>query len=244
MEGSMQRVALVTGGTRGIGRAIATALKAAGNVVAANYVGNDDAARAFTRESGIPVFKFSVADFTSCEIAVKRIEQELGAIEILVNNAGITRDAMLHKMTPMQWSEVIAIDLTSCFNMCRIAIGGMRERGFGRIINISSINGQKGQFGQTNYAAAKAGLLGFTKALALESAAKGITVNAVAPGYIETEMVAAVPKETLAKIAAQIPVGHLGRAEDIAQIVRFLASDDAAFITGSTLTANGGQYMT
>ena len=240
----MQRVALVTGGTRGIGRAIATALGGAGHVVAVNYVGNDDAARSFTRETGMPVFKFSVADFTSCEAGVKRIEQQLGPIEILVNNAGITRDAMLHKMTPGQWSEVIATDLTSCFNMCRVVIGGMRERGFGRIVNISSINGQKGQFGQTNYAAAKAGILGFTKALALESAAKGITVNAVAPGYIETDMVAAVPKEVLAKIVAQIPVGRLGRVDDIAQIVRFLASDEAGFMTGSTLTANGGQYLT
>jgi len=240
----MQRVALVTGGTRGIGRAIAMALKGAGHAVAANYVGNDDAARGFMRETGMPVFKFSVADFTSCEVGIKRVEQELGPIDVLVNNAGITRDVMLHKMTPAQWSEVIATDLTSCFNMCRVVIGGMRERGFGRIVNISSINGQKGQFGQTNYAAAKAGILGFTKSLALESAAKGITVNAVAPGYIETDMVAAVPKEALAKIVAQIPVGRLGRAEDIAQVVRFLASDEAAFITGSTLTANGGQYLT
>lgn len=239
----MQHVALVTGGTRGIGRAISVTLKSAGYTVAANYVGNDEAARGFIRETGIPVFKFDVADFSSCETGAKRIEQEMGPIEILVNNAGITRDAMLHKMTPAQWQEVIATDLTSCFNMCRVVIGTMRERGFGRIVNISSINGQKGQLGQTNYAAAKAGILGFTKALALESASKGITVNAVAPGYTETDMVAAVPKEVLAKIVSQIPVGRLGQADDIARVVRFLASDEAAFITGSTLTANGGQYM-
>lgn len=239
----MRRVAMVTGGTRGIGRAISVALKGAGYTVAANYVGNDDVARGFERETGIPVFKFNVADFESCEAGVKRVEQELGPIEILINNAGITRDAMLHKMTPAQWHEVIATDLTSCFNMCRVVIGAMRERGFGRIVNISSINGQKGQLGQTNYAAAKAGILGFTKALALESASKGITVNAVAPGYIETDMVAAVPTEALAKIVAQIPVGRLGRAEDIARAVQFLVSDEAAFITGSTLAANGGQHM-
>ncbi len=240
----MQRVALVTGGTRGIGRAIAATLKGAGYTAAANYAGNDEAAQTFTRETGIPVFKFDVADFNSCAAGVKRVAQELGPIDILVNNAGITRDAMLHKMTPAQWHEVIATDLTSCFNMCRAVIGGMRDRGFGRIVNVSSINGQKGQFGQTNYAAAKAGILGFTKALALESAAKGITVNAVAPGYTATDMVTAVPKEVLAKIVAQIPVGRLGQVDDIARVVRFLVSDDAAFITGSTLTANGGQYMT
>ena len=239
----MQRVALVTGGTRGIGRGVAMALRGAGNKVAANYVGNEPAAQAFQRETDIPIFKFDVADFNACEAGVKRVEQELGPIEILVNNAGITRDAVLHKMTPAQWQEVIATDLTSCFNMCRLVIAGMRERGYGRIINISSINGQKGQVGQSNYSAAKAGILGFTKALALESASKGITVNAVAPGYTETDMVAAVPKEILAKIVAQIPVGRLGKVEDIARIVRFLASDGAAFITGSTLTANGGQYM-
>jgi acetoacetyl-CoA reductase len=239
----MQRVALVTGGTRGIGRAISVALKGAGCRVAANYLGNDQAAQGFARETGIVVFKFDVADFDSCAAGVKRVEQELGPVEILVNNAGITRDATLHKMTPAQWHEVIATDLTSCFNMCRAVIGAMRERGFGRIVNISSINGQKGQVGQTNYAAAKAGILGFTKALALESASKGITVNAVAPGYIETDMVAAVPHEILARIVAQIPVGRLGQVDDIARVVRFLASDEAAFITGSTLTANGGQYM-
>jgi acetoacetyl-CoA reductase len=242
-EDEMNRVALVTGGTRGIGRAISMALKGAGCKVAANYVGNEDAARGFGRDTGIPVFKFDVADFDACEAGIRRIEQELGPVEILVNNAGITRDTMLHKMTPAQWREVISTDLGSCFNTCRVVIGAMRERGFGRIVNISSINGQKGQVGQTNYAAAKAGILGFTKALALESASKGITVNAVAPGYTETDMIAAVPPEILAKIVAQIPVGRLGKADDVARIVRFLASDEAAFITGSTLTANGGQYM-
>jgi acetoacetyl-CoA reductase len=240
----MQRVALITGGTRGIGRAISVALRNAGYRVAANYLGNDEAAWGFTRDVGIPAFKFDVADFNSCETSVRRIERELGPIEILVNNAGITRDAMLHKMAPAQWNEVIATDLTSCFNTCHAVIGGMRERGFGRIVNISSINGQKGQLGQTNYAAAKAGILGFTKALALESAAKGITVNAVAPGYTETDMVAAVAKEALAKIATQIPIGRLGQPAEIARTVQFLVSDEAAFITGSTITINGGQYMT
>ena len=240
----MQRVALVTGGTRGIGHAISIALKEAGHTVAANYAGNDAAAAKFAQETGIAVFKFDVADYKTCESGIKRIEQELGPIEILVNNAGVTRDVMLHKMTPAQWQEVIAIDLNSCFNTCRQVIEGMRQRGFGRIVNISSINGQKGQFGQTNYAAAKAGMLGFTKALALESAAKGITVNAVAPGYIATEMVSAVDPKILEGIVARIPVGRLGHDREIADIVRFLVDDGAAFITGSTITANGGQYMT
>ena len=239
----MQRVALVTGGTRGIGRAISLALKDAGCKVAANYGGHDEAAQTFQKVTGIAVYKFDVGDFGACEAGIKRIAADLGPIEILVNNAGITRDAMLHKMTPAHWQEVIATDLTACFNTCRLVIESMRERGFGRIVNISSINGQKGQLGQTNYAAAKAGVLGFTKALALETAGKGITVNAIAPGYVATEMVAAVPKEVLAKIVGQIPVGHLGRAEDIAAIVRFLAGDEASFVTGSTITANGGQYM-
>jgi acetoacetyl-CoA reductase len=239
----MQRVALVTGGTRGIGHAIAAALKEVGHKVAANYVGNDEAARKFMSESGIAVFKFDVADFAACEAGIRLIEQELGPIEILVNNAGITRDAMLHKMTLAQWQEVIATDLGSCFNTCRLVIEGMRERRFGRIINISSINGQKGQFGQTNYAAAKAGMLGFTKALALETASMGITVNAVAPGYVATGMVAAVPVKVLEGIVSQIPVGRLGHDSEIAHVVRFLADDRTAFITGSTITANGGQYM-
>lgn len=239
----MHRIALVTGGTRGIGHAISTALAAAGYKVAANYVGNDRAAEDFQSATGIPVFKFDVADFGACTNGIKRIERDLGPIDILINNAGVTRDTMLHKMTPAQWQQVISINLDSCFNTCRLVLDGMRSRGFGRIVNISSINGQKGQFGQTNYAAAKAGMLGFTKALALETAAKGITVNAVAPGYIDTEMVAAVPAEALARIVSQIPVGRLGQGAEIAQIVRFLVGEDAGFITGSTITANGGQYM-
>lgn len=239
----MQRIALVTGGTRGIGHAISVALKEAGHRVAANYIGNDEAAMKFTAESGIATFKFDVADFEACQQGIKRAEQELGPIGILVNNAGITRDALLHKMTPAQWQEVIAADLGSCFNTCRLVIEGMRERGFGRIVNISSINGQKGQFGQTNYAAAKAGMLGFTKALALESASKGITVNAVAPGYIATHMVETVPGGVLAGIVSQIPIGRLGHDHEIANIVRFLVEDRTTFVTGSTITANGGQYM-
>lgn len=240
----MQRIALVTGGTRGIGHAISMSLKEAGHKVAANYLGNDEAAQKFAAETGIAVFKFDVADFEACEAGIRRVEQELGAIEILINNAGITRDAPLHKMTLRQWQEVIATDLGSCFNTCRVVIEGMRERGFGRIVNITSINGQKGQFGQTNYAAAKAGMIGFTKALALETASKGITVNAVAPGYTATEMVAAVPAKVLERIVSQIPVGRLGRDREIAHVVRFLVDDDAAFVTGSTITANGGHYMT
>lgn len=239
----MQRVALVTGRTRGIGRRICEALKGAGYKVAANYGGNNQAAANFTHETAVPAFKFDVSDFAVCEAGVKRVEEAVGLVEILINNAGITRDVMHHKTTPAQLNEVIVTDLTSCFNMCRIVIGGMRERGFGRIVNISSINGQKGQLGQTNYAAAKAGVLGFTKALVLEAAGKGITVNAVAPGYTETEMVAAVPKEIVARIVAQIPVGRLGHIGDIARMVQFLVGDKAAFITGSTLTVNGGQYM-
>ncbi|HEX6959156.1 MAG TPA: acetoacetyl-CoA reductase [Ferrovibrio sp.] len=240
----MARIALITGGTRGIGAAIARSLKASGCNAAAVYHGNAEKAEAFRRETGIPVFQWDVADFAACAAGLKSAEQYLGGpVEILVNNAGITRDALLHKMTPQQWSEVIATDLTSCFNMCRLSIGAMRERGFGRIINIASINGQKGQFGQTNYSAAKAGVLGFTKALALESAAKGITVNAVAPGYVATDMVAAVPREALARIEAQIPVGRLGQAGEIARLVQFLAADESGFITGATFSINGGQYM-
>ena len=241
----MGRIALVTGGTRGIGRAIAIALKNAGHTVAANYGGNDEAARAFTAETGIKTYKFDVGDFAACAAGVKKIEAELGPVEILVNNAGITRDAMLHKMTAEQWSAVIRTDLDSLFNVTRHVIEGMRARGFGRIVNISSINGQKGQMGQANYSAAKAGVIGFTKALALENAAKGVTVNAIAPGYIATEMVAAMPEEVLkTKIIPQIPVGRLGLPEDVARCVLFLAADDAGFVTGSTLTANGGQYIT
>jgi acetoacetyl-CoA reductase len=239
----MARIAVVTGGTRGIGRAISVALHKGGCKVAANYAGNDEAARRFTQETGIAVQKFDVADFKSCEAGVKRIEQELGPIDILVNNAGITRDAVLHKMTPEQWAQVIATNLTSCFNMCRLVIEGMRERGFGRIVNIGSINGQAGQYGQVNYAAAKSGIHGFTKALAQEGAGRGITVNAIAPGYIDTEMVRAVPQNVLDKIVARIPVGRLGHAEEIARGVLFLVSDEAGFLTGSTMSINGGQHM-
>ena len=240
----MSKVALVTGGTRGIGRAISERLVKDGYTVAANYAGNTEAAQACAAEIGVKVFKFDVGDYAACEAGVKEIEAALGPVEILVNNAGITRDAMLHRMTPQMWDDVIRVDLTSVFNLCRLTIEGMRERSFGRIVNLSSINGQKGQMGQVNYSAAKAGDLGFTKALAQEGARAGITVNAICPGYINTDMVAAVPKDVLEKnIISQIPVGRLGEPEEIARCVVFLASDDAAFITGSTLTANGGQYL-
>ena len=239
----MSRVALVTGGTRGIGAAVAKALKAQGYKVAANYGGNDEAAQKFKADTGIPVFKWDVSSYEACTDGINKVEAEIGAIEVLVNNAGITRDAMLHRMKPEQWAEVRATDYDSLFNMTRPVIDGMRTRGYGRVINISSINGQKGQMGQTNYSAAKAAVIGFTKALAQESAAKGITVNVVCPGYIDTEMVQAVPKDALDKIIATIPVGRLGKAAEIAKAVAFLASDDASFITGATLTANGAQYI-
>ncbi|CAD7047638.1 beta-ketoacyl-ACP reductase [Pseudorhizobium endolithicum] len=240
----MTRVAVVTGGTRGIGAAICVALGAAGFRVAANYAGNDDNARIFGAETGIPVFKWDVSNYHACSEGVRQVEAELGPVEVLVNNAGITRDAMFHKMTPEQWNEVIATNLTGLFNMTHQVWAGMRDRSFGRIINISSINGQKGQMGQVNYSAAKAGDLGFTKALAQEGAAKNITVNAVCPGYIATEMVKAVPEQVLKeRIIPQIPVGRLGSPEEIARCVVFLASEDAGFITGSTITANGGQYV-
>ena len=239
----MARVALVTGGTRGIGRAITERLKNDGFAVAAGYAGNEEAAKACADELGVMIVKGNVGDFEDCAKAVKLVEAELGPIDVLVNNAGITRDAMLHKMTPQQWNEVIYVNLASVFNMCRHVIEGMRERSYGRIINISSINGQKGQMGQANYSAAKAGVIGFTKALAAETASKGITVNAVAPGYIDTEMVAAVPQNVLEKIVGAIPVGRLGKAEEIAACVAFLAREDASFITGTTITANGGQYF-
>jgi acetoacetyl-CoA reductase len=243
--GKMARVALVSGGTRGIGAAIAKALKAAGYKVAANYGGNDEAAAKFKSETGINVYKWDVSSFDACAEGIKKVEAELGPVEILVNNAGITRDAMLHRMTVEQWNAVITTNLNSLFNMCRPVIEGMRARKFGRIINISSINGQKGQMGQTNYSAAKAGDIGFTKALAQESAKAGITVNAICPGYINTEMVQAVPKDVLEKsILPAIPVGRLGEPEEIARCVVFLASDDAGFITGSTMTVNGAQYIT
>ena len=239
----MARTALVTGGTRGIGRAICERLTADGFRVAAGYAGNEAAAQACAAELGVHVVKGNVGSFDDCTRAVQEVEVKLGPVEVLVNNAGITKDAMLHKMTPQQWNDVIYVNLASIFNMSRQVIEGMRERGFGRIINISSINGQKGQMGQTNYSAAKAGVIGFTKALAQETANKGITVNAVAPGYIDTEMVSQVPQTVLDKIVGAIPVGRLGRGEEIAPCVAFLARDDAAFITGATISANGGQYF-
>jgi acetoacetyl-CoA reductase len=238
------RVAIITGGTRGIGEAISKALKAAGYKVAANYSGNDEAAQKFKAATGCPVYKWDVSSYESCSAGLKQVEADLGPIEVLVNNAGITRDGMFHRMTPEHWSAVINTNLNSLFNMCRPVIEGMRSRKFGRIINISSVNGQKGQMGQTNYSAAKAGELGFTKALAQENARSGITVNAICPGYIATEMVKAVPKDVLEKnILPQIPLGRLGEPEEVARCVIFLASDDAGLITGSTLTANGGQVM-
>ena len=237
------RVAVVTGGTRGIGAAIAVALKAAGYKMAVNYGGNDEAAKEFTNKTGIPAYKFDVADFAKCQEGVKKIAAEVGPIDVLVNNAGITRDSTIHRMSFEQWNAVIQTNLTSCFNMSRCVIEGMRERNFGRIVNIGSVNGQAGQYGQVNYAAAKSGIHGFTKALAQEGAAKGITVNAIAPGYINTEMVRAVPANVLEKIVARIPVGRLGNAEEIARGVLFLVADDAGFITGSTLSINGGQHM-
>ena len=239
----MARTALVTGGTRGIGRAITERLKRDGFNVAAGYSGNDEAARATAEELGVTVVKGNVGAFEDAKRAVQEVESQLGPVEVLVNNAGITRDGFFHKMTPEQWGDVIRVNMDSVFNMTRQVIEGMRERSFGRIINISSINGQKGQVGQTNYSAAKAGMIGFTKALALETARKGITVNCVAPGYIGTEMVAAVPENVLQGIVANIPVGRLGEAEEIAAVVAFLARDDASFITGATLGVNGGQYM-
>jgi acetoacetyl-CoA reductase len=240
----MSRVAVVTGGTRGIGEAISKALKAAGYKVAAIYGGNDEVAQKFKAATGIPVYKWDVSSYESCVAGLKQVEADLGPVEILVNNAGITRDTTFHRMTPEQWNEVINTNLSSLFNMCRPVIEGMRSRKFGRIINISSINGQKGQFGQTNYSAAKAGELGFTKALAQESARNGITVNAICPGYIATDMVKAMPKDVLEKnILPLIPIGRLGEPEEVARCVVFLASDDAGLITGSTLTANGGQYF-
>lgn len=240
----MSRVAIVTGGTRGIGASISKTLKESGRVVAAFYHGNEDAAHKFMAETGVACFKCDVADEAAVEKVVAQVTETLGPVDILVNNAGITRDAFMHKMKLDQWNDVMMTNLTSCFLMSRAVIGGMRERGFGRIVNISSINGQKGQVGQTNYSAAKAGMIGFTKALAQENAAKGITVNAIAPGYIATDMVAAIDAAILEKIVAQIPVGRLGKPDEIANAVRFLTSDDNGFMTGSTLTINGGQYYT
>ena len=238
----MARIAIVTGGTRGIGAAIAKALKEAGRTVAATYQGNEEAAHKFMAETGIACFKFDVSSESSVEGGLKQIAETLGPIDILVNNAGVTRDGFLHKMNAEQWHTVIETNLSSCFYMCRGVITGMRERSWGRIVNISSINGQKGQMGQANYAAAKAGMIGFTKSLAQENASKGVTVNAVAPGYIGTEMVAAIDPAVLQKIVAQIPVGRLGTPQEVARCVKFLTSDEAGFITGSTLSVNGGQY--
>ena len=238
----MTKTALVTGGTRGIGAAISIALKSAGYSVAANYAGNDEAAQTFKNETGIPVYKWSVADYDACVAGIAKVEADLGPVSVLVNNAGITRDAMFHRMTREQWGEVMGTNLNGLFNMTHPVWPGMRDRKFGRVINISSINGQKGQMGQANYAAAKAGDIGFTKTLAQEGARAGITVNAICPGYIGTEMVRSVPEKVLDSIVSQIPVGRLGEPDEIARCVVFLASDDSGFITGSTLSANGGQY--
>ena len=239
----MARVAVVTGGTRGIGEAISLGLKEAGYKVAAVYAGNDEKAREFSERTGIAVFKWDVSNFEACKEGLGKVAAELGPVEIVVNNAGITRDGVLHRMTFEQWNDVIQTNLTSCFNMCRNVIDGMRERNFGRIVNIGSINGQAGQYGQVNYAAAKSGIHGFTKALAQEGAAKGITVNAIAPGYIDTDMVRAVPPNVLEKIVAKVPVGRLGKASEIARGVLFLVADEGGFVTGATLSINGGQHM-
>ena len=239
----MGRIAVVTGGTRGIGEAISRRLDKTGYKVVATYCSNDEAAKAFHAETQIPVYSFDVSNFDECTDGVERIEKEVGHIEVLVNNAGIVRDSTMHKMDITQWEEVLRTNLTSCFNMSRNVIEGMRERKFGRIVNISSVNGQAGQYGQTNYSATKAGMLGFTKALALEGAAFGITVNAVASGYVATDMARTVPEKILAKIIARIPVGRLAEPDEIARCVEFLAADESAYITGSTLSINGGQYM-
>ena len=239
----MSRVAVVTGGTRGIGAATAIDLKERGDKVAAVYGSNEERAKAFTEETGISSYKWNVSDFNACISGIDQVEADLGRVDILINNAGITRDGTVHKMDYENWQAVIDTNLGSCFNMCRAVIEGMRERKFGRIVNVGSINGQAGQYGQVNYAAAKSGIHGFTKALAQEGAAQGITVNAIAPGYIDTDMVAAVPQRVLEKIVGRIPVGRLGKAEEIARAIRFLTDDDAGFITGSTLSINGGQHM-
>ncbi len=239
----MARVALVTGGTRGIGRAISVRLRDGGYSVAANYAGNDARAQAFRDETGIPVFRWDVSDHEACVAGIRQVEEELGPVDVLVNNAGITRDGTMHRMDQAMWQAVIDTNLGSCFNMCRATIEGMRKRRFGRVVNVGSINGQGGQYGQVNYAAAKSGIHGFTKALAQEGARHNITVNAIAPGYIDTDMVAAVPANVLEKIVERIPVGRLGKADEIARGVAFLVADDAGFITGSTLSINGGQHM-
>ena len=239
----MSRVAIVTGGSRGIGEAISLALQAQGLKVAANYAGNDERAKAFSEKTGIAVFKWDVSDYDACQKGVAKVAEELGPVDVLVNNAGITRDGTILKMTYEMWKEVIDVNLGGCFNMAKAVFPGMRERNFGRIVNIGSINGQAGQYGQVNYAAAKSGIHGFTKALAQEGARSNVTVNALAPGYIDTDMVAAVPPDVLQKIVAKIPVGRLGHAEEIARGVAFLCAEDAGFITGSTLSINGGQHM-
>ena len=239
----MTRVAIVTGGTRGIGRAISENLKAQGFTVAANYSGNEEKARAFTAETGIPAYKWDVADHQACLDGCAKVAEEVGPVDVLVNNAGITRDGTLLKMTFDDWSDVMRVNLGGCFNMAKAVFAGMKDRGWGRIVNIGSINGQAGQYGQVNYAAAKSGIHGFTKALAQEGARFGITVNAIAPGYIDTDMVAAVPENVLEKIVARIPVGRLGHADEIARGVAFLCADEAGFVTGSTLSINGGQHM-
>jgi acetoacetyl-CoA reductase len=239
----MARVAVVTGGTRGIGAAVSKALQAAGYKVAANYAGNDEKAKAFNKDTGISIYKWDVSSFDACKAGIAQVTKDLGPVDIVVNNAGITRDGTLQKMSHESWQQVIDTNLGSCFNMCRCVIDSMRERSFGRIVNIGSINGQAGQYGQVNYAAAKSGIHGFTKALAQEGASKGITVNAIAPGYVATDMVAAVPPNVLEKIVAKIPVGRLGTAEDIARGVLFLVADEAGFVTGSTMSINGGQHM-
>jgi acetoacetyl-CoA reductase len=239
----MARVAVVTGGTRGIGEAISIALRDAGMTVAANYAGNDEKARAFTERTAIAAYKWDVSDFDACVAGIARIEADLGPVEVVVNNAGITRDGTMKRMDRAAWEEVIDVNLGGCFNMAKAVWDGMNARRFGRIVNIGSINGQAGQYGQVNYAAAKSGIHGFTKALAQEGARAGITVNAIAPGYIDTDMVAAVPPDVLEKIVAKIPVGRLGRADEIARGVAFLCADDGGFVTGSTLSINGGQHM-
>ena len=239
----MDHVAIVTGGTRGIGAAISARLKAAGYSVAAVYARNDEAAQNFNKATGVPVYRWDVGDFDACQSGTAQVVADLGPVDVLVNNAGITRDSTVRKMSAVDWQAVIQTNLSSCFNMCRAVIESMHERSFGRIVNIGSINGQMGQYGQVNYAAAKSGIHGFTKALAQEGAARGVTVNAIAPGYVDTDMVRAVPPRVLEKIVARIPVGRLGKADDIARAVEFLVADDADFITGATLSVNGGQHM-
>ena len=239
----MARVAIVTGGTRGIGEAISVALKDMGMSVAANYAGNDERAREFSDRTGIPAYKWDVADFDACQQGVAKVAAELGPVDVLVNNAGITSDATMKRMDHQKWQEVIDTNLGGCFNMAKAVFEGMQSRGYGRIVNIGSINGQAGQYGQVNYAAAKSGIHGFTKALAQEGARNNVTVNAIAPGYIDTDMVAAVPEDVLAKIVARIPVNRLGKADEIARGVAFLVDEKAGFITGSTLSINGGQHM-